>query len=149
MAAGGTPRSRRRQPGQRLATGAARRAAMRAPLGTTINHTIRIARAIPCHARSLAVPPWSLLLAWRSIALLSPRRRYARIPRCLRRLPKLGFQRRNTIQQRQDQPILLLRAQAGKVGTSHRNVDSYSDLQRNPLLPNRRILPPVEGALRS
>src|SRR5271170_2916940 len=68
---------------QRLATGADRRAAMRAPLGTTINHTIRIARAIPCHARSLAVPPWSLLLAWRSIALLSPRRRYARIPRCL------------------------------------------------------------------
>src|ERR1700683_2062468 len=94
------------------------------------------------------MPPRPLLVG-RSIALLSPRRRHARIPRCLRRLPKLGFQRRNTIQQRQDQPILLLRAQAGKVGTSHGKVDSYSDPQRNILLPNRRVLPPIEGALRS
>jgi hypothetical protein len=60
----------------------------------TVNHMIRVARALACHPRSLAVPPRSLLLARRSIALLPPRRRHARIARCLRRLPKLGLQRR-------------------------------------------------------
>src|SRR5277367_348806 len=46
---------------QRLAIGADRRAAMRTPLGMTVNRTIRIARAFPCHAWSLAAPPRPLL----------------------------------------------------------------------------------------
>ena len=95
-----------------------RRAAMRAIAGPAVDHRVRRLRQLPGRSRSVALLARPLLPR-RLVGFLAPRRRHTRV---LRRLPwarraallqQLGLQRLHPIEQRQDQVVLLVGAQAG------------------------------------
>ena len=109
---------------------------VRAGLGISLHHMIRIRRQRPCHP-GVALPPFGAPL--RPVRLLALRRRRRRVVRGLQRLTKLGLQRGDLRLQgrdlrrlraqlfglRQDQRILLSKAQNGEVkGRAHPVLDS-------------------------